>query len=50
MAPANTANTRHGCHVQIFLKTLTGKTRLLEVQSSNTIADVKAKIQELEGE
>jgi len=32
------------------LKTLTGKTRTLEVQSSDTILDVKAKIQQLEGE
>jgi len=32
--------------VQIFVKTLTGKTITLEVESSDTIENVKAKIQE----
>jgi hypothetical protein len=32
--------------MQIFVKTLTGKTITLEVESSNTIENVKAKIQE----
>lgn len=35
--------------MQIFIKTLTGKTVTLEVESSSTIADLKAKIQDKEG-
>jgi ubiquitin len=35
--------------MQIFVKTLTGKTITLEVQASDTIQDVKAKIQDKEG-
>ncbi|XP_022773832.1 ubiquitin-NEDD8-like protein RUB2 isoform X2 [Durio zibethinus] len=34
--------------MQIFVKTLTGKTITLEVESSDTIDNVKAKIQQLE--
>jgi ubiquitin len=35
--------------MQIFVKTLTGKTITLEVESSDSIANIKSKIQDKEG-
>jgi ubiquitin len=32
--------------MQIFVKTLTGKTATFEVESSDTVANIKAKIQD----
>ena len=39
------SEVREACTMQIFVKTLTGKTITLEVEPSDTIENVKAKIQ-----
>jgi Ubiquitin family len=36
-------------HIQVFVKTPTDKTIALEVESSDTVGDVKRKIQDKEG-
>jgi ubiquitin len=41
--------TLHFCSMQIFVKTLTGKHITLEVEPTDRIEDVKAKIQDKEG-
>jgi ubiquitin len=44
------ANAQGGSGIQIFVKTLTGKTITLDVEASDSVENVKQKIQDKEGE
>ena len=47
--PSNSSRTELTIAMQIFVKTLTGKTITLEAESCDTIQVIKAKIQDKEG-
>lgn len=49
LAVAQSSLTSPPLHLQIFVKTLSGKTVTVDVEPHDTIADVKAKIQDKEG-
>ena len=44
-----TTETRKMSNMQVFVKTLTGKTYTLDVSGSDTVESVKAKVQDKEG-